>query len=108
VANGIVYVGSDDYNVYALNATTGSTIWTYGTLFYVDSSPAVANGVVYVGSEDNSFYAFGTITVPQPSPVIPEFPNRAVALTLIAAMVCATFAVIVAKKKRISWKTLQC
>jgi outer membrane protein assembly factor BamB len=110
----VVYVGSDDDNVYALNATSGLTIWTYGTLNLVDSSPAVANGVVYVGSNDDNVYAFGAITVPQPSPpvpssspTIPEFPNQALDLSLVAIMACAAFAVIAAKKKRINGKILQ-
>ena len=51
VANGVVYVGSDDHNVYALNATTGAKLWNYTTGGTCDSSPAVANGVVYVGSD---------------------------------------------------------
>jgi outer membrane protein assembly factor BamB len=29
VANGVVYVGSDDHNLYALNATTGAYLWSY-------------------------------------------------------------------------------
>ena len=59
VANGVVYVGSDDNNVYALSAKTGAKLWSYTTGNYVDSSPAVANGVVYVGSGDGKVYAFG-------------------------------------------------
>ena len=51
VANGVVYVGSFDAKVYALNATTGATLWTATTGGDVISSPAVANGVVYVGSD---------------------------------------------------------
>jgi hypothetical protein len=51
VANGAVYVGSIDYNVYALNAKTGAVLWSYTTGANVDSSPAAANGVVYIGSE---------------------------------------------------------
>ena len=31
VANGVVYVGSDDGNVYALNAATGAELWSYTT-----------------------------------------------------------------------------
>ena len=50
MANGVVYVGSGDGNVYALNAKTGALLWSYNT-GDVCSSPAVANGVVYVGSE---------------------------------------------------------
>ena len=35
VANGVVYVGSDDGNVYALNASTGAKLWSYATGDYV-------------------------------------------------------------------------
>ena len=51
VANGVVYVGSDDGNVYALNAATGAKLWSYAT-GKLESSPAVANGVVYVGTDE--------------------------------------------------------
>ena len=50
VANGVVYIGSDINNVYALNAATGAKLWSYRTSGVVFSSPAVVNGVVYVGS----------------------------------------------------------
>jgi outer membrane protein assembly factor BamB len=59
VANGVVYVGSGDDNLYALNAATGTPLWSYTTGGAVGSSPAVANGVVYVGSGDDNLYAFG-------------------------------------------------
>jgi len=59
VANGVVYVGSDDFYVYAFDARTGTQLWTYPTNSFIYSSPAVANGVVYIGSEDNNIYAFG-------------------------------------------------
>ena len=58
VANGVVYIGSEDFNVYALNARTGAKLWSY-TSYYVNSSPAVANGMMYVGSTDDNVYAFG-------------------------------------------------
>ena len=58
VANGVVYVGSDDNKFYALKTTTGEILWNYPTGDYVDSSPAVANGKVYVGSYDGNVYAF--------------------------------------------------
>ena len=57
VANGTVYVGSDDNSVYAIDASDGTTQWTVDTGDWVRSSPAVANGTVYVGSDDNSVYA---------------------------------------------------
>jgi eukaryotic-like serine/threonine-protein kinase len=59
VAGGVVYVGSYDYNVYALNARTGAKLWSYTTGYIVDSAPAVSNGVVYFGSADGNVYAFG-------------------------------------------------
>jgi eukaryotic-like serine/threonine-protein kinase len=58
VANGVVYVGSNDDNVYALDAATGARLWSYTTGDVVFAAPAVANGVVYAGSEDGNVYAF--------------------------------------------------
>jgi outer membrane protein assembly factor BamB len=62
VSNGVVYVGSTDFNVYALNASTGAKLWSYATGNQVGSSPAVANGVVYVGSDDYNVYALNAST----------------------------------------------
>ena len=56
MANGVVYVGSHDSHVYALNASTGAGLWRFAT-GVVCNSPAVADGVVYVGSL--GVYAFG-------------------------------------------------
>jgi outer membrane protein assembly factor BamB len=67
VANGVVYVGSEDGKLYAFDAvgsncsgtpTTCAPLWTATTGGPIDSSPAVANGVVYVGSGDGNLYAF--------------------------------------------------
>src|SRR5208282_1624897 len=62
VANGVVYVGSLDSNVYALNAKTGAKLWSYTTGSGVYSTHAVANGVVYVGSLDSNVYALNAKT----------------------------------------------
>jgi hypothetical protein len=62
VAHGVVYAGSADDSVYALNARTGAKLWSYATGGTVFSSPAVAKGVVYVGSYDNSVYALNAKT----------------------------------------------
>jgi outer membrane protein assembly factor BamB len=61
VANGVVYVDSNDGNVYALNAKTGAKLWSY-TTGNGESSPAVANGVVYLGSYDKKVYALNAKT----------------------------------------------
>jgi outer membrane protein assembly factor BamB len=48
VADGKVYVGSDDRNVYCLNASTGAKIWNYILAPVAFSSPAVYDGKVFV------------------------------------------------------------
>jgi outer membrane protein assembly factor BamB len=62
VANGVVYVGSCDSNIYALSASTGAKLWSYTTGGCIGgSSPAVVNGMLYVGSgyySDGNLYAF--------------------------------------------------
>ena len=64
VANGVVYIGSNDHTLYAFDAAGCSGInpcaplWTATTGNAIDSSPAVANGVVYVGSNDGKLYAY--------------------------------------------------
>jgi outer membrane protein assembly factor BamB len=62
VVNGVIYTGSHDGNVYALNASNGAKLWSYTTGGQVDASPAVANGVVYVGSEEENVYALNAST----------------------------------------------
>lgn len=63
VVDGVVYMGSGDSKVYALDAATGKTIWSTATgSQIVGSSPLVANGVVYVGSFDERLYALDAAT----------------------------------------------
>ncbi|HEX6316205.1 MAG TPA: PQQ-binding-like beta-propeller repeat protein [Gemmatimonadaceae bacterium] len=62
IANGIVYIGSGDQNVYALDAGTGALRWSFATGDVVHASPAVANGVVIIGSWDRNLYALDAQT----------------------------------------------
>src|SRR5882762_10133813 len=57
VANDIVYFGSGDTNIYALDAATGNLKWKFKTGDVVHASPALANGTLFVGSWDSYFYA---------------------------------------------------
>jgi len=51
-SNGVVYIGSTDSNLYAINPN-GTTNWTYKTRGAVKSSPALGrDGTVFVGSDD--------------------------------------------------------
>ena len=58
MANGVVYMASNDGSVFALDARTGGELWRRFIGDPVGSSPTVADGVVYIGSEDNYVYAF--------------------------------------------------
>jgi len=60
-ADGTVYVGSYDNNLYALNPATpgGVPKWAAPTGGNIESSPAIGkDGTVYVGSLDGKLYAF--------------------------------------------------
>ncbi len=56
-SDGVLFFGSDDGNVYAVDAATGRQNWKYSTGGPAPSSPAVADGRVYFGSYDGRFYA---------------------------------------------------
>jgi eukaryotic-like serine/threonine-protein kinase len=62
VAGGMVYVGSGDGNVYALDAESGVSRWKFQTGNVVHASPAVAYDTVYIGSWDSFFYALDAKT----------------------------------------------
>ena len=53
---GVVYVGSRDGRVYALDAADGSRTWAFPTGEPISGAPAVAGGTVYVGSLDGRVY----------------------------------------------------
>jgi eukaryotic-like serine/threonine-protein kinase len=57
VLNGIVYFGSGDGNVYAVEASTGSLVWKFATKGPVDSSPAVYGGALFISSLDGNVYS---------------------------------------------------
>ena len=62
VSDGIVYFGSGDGYVYAVDAASGTLRWKYQTGDVIHASPAIAAGVVYIGSWDSWFYALDAAT----------------------------------------------
>jgi outer membrane protein assembly factor BamB len=63
VAYGLVYIASDDGNVYALHSRTGKLVWKFATGHEIAAaSPTVANGVVYQASYDYNVYALDART----------------------------------------------
>jgi outer membrane protein assembly factor BamB len=57
VADGIVYIGSSDQSIYAVDVAKGTKQWSFRTEDAVEAPPLVLEGRVYVGSIDGFFYA---------------------------------------------------
>ncbi len=56
-ADGTIYIGSDDYNLYAVNPTTHTADWSFPTTLAVQSHPAVtSDGKICFGSNDSYLY----------------------------------------------------
>jgi eukaryotic-like serine/threonine-protein kinase len=62
VVDGVVYVGSTDGNLYAVDAVSGAQKWKFETKAWEVSSPAVAAGVVYFLSYDGHLYSLDSAT----------------------------------------------
>ncbi|PVX24059.1 MAG: hypothetical protein CW691_08730, partial [Candidatus Bathyarchaeum sp.] len=56
IVEGRVYVGSQDKNIYCIDARDGSLLWKFMTNTRIKSSVAVADGRVYVGPDDGYVY----------------------------------------------------
>jgi serine/threonine protein kinase len=55
--DGIIYVGSYDNNLYALNGATGEFLWKYPTEGGIVSRPVIYENNLYFGSEDKRLHA---------------------------------------------------
>ena len=62
MADGLVLIGSEDFYVYALNASTGEVRWKYETGLGIASSPAVLGDLAAIGSKDGFLYALDVQT----------------------------------------------
>lgn len=62
IVGGRVYIGSPDKNIYCLDATDGSVIWSYTTGNVVTTSPVVVNNKLYVISIHDKLYCLDAIT----------------------------------------------
>jgi outer membrane protein assembly factor BamB len=62
IANGIIYVGSRDGQLYAVQESSGQLLWSYKTTSWVESSATIVNNIVYFGSNDGTFNALNAKT----------------------------------------------
>ena len=86
VSHGMVYFGSYDTNLYALDAKRGEFRWKYATEGGISSSPAVWQDLVVIGSEDGVVYALDarrgtqrwTLRTPKPVRSSPRIEDRVI------------------------------
>jgi len=57
VADGKVFIGSEDKNLSVFDASSGALLWTVPTQGAVESSPTIDNGTVFFGCNDGNIYA---------------------------------------------------
>jgi len=56
-SNGNVYIGSDDGNLYCIDANSGINKWEFKTGGIIRCKPAISNGTVYFSSDDGNLYS---------------------------------------------------
>ena len=78
IANGVVYIGSIDGHLYAVDQETGKQKWKFKTLGsrQVTSSPTIANGLVYFGGFDGILYALDAETGTMKWNFLAEYERR--------------------------------
>jgi len=78
IVGDVVYVGTDDGHLLALDRLTGRTRWRYDAKSAVQSSPAVARGLVFIASRDGVVHAVhastGTVAWRRPTGASLPFP----------------------------------
>jgi len=62
IDNGLVFVGSADANIYAIELENGHQVWAYKTGDVVEAGPCVVESSVFVGSSDDFLYALDAKT----------------------------------------------
>lgn len=57
IANGLVYIGSEDSCLYAVEEKSGKLKWKFNTRGKINSSATVYDNMVFFGSYDGNYYA---------------------------------------------------
>jgi len=78
IVAGVIYVGTGDGDIHALDALTGAEIWQYETGSSIAGQTSIAGGVIYVGTRDGTIYAIGSSqSSPTPTPTPTPIPPTA-------------------------------
>ncbi|HEX6728658.1 MAG TPA: PQQ-binding-like beta-propeller repeat protein [Pyrinomonadaceae bacterium] len=59
IADGRVFVGSNDGRFYVLGLTNGAKLWEFNAGAPLSASPAIAKGRIVIGAQDGKLYCFG-------------------------------------------------
>lgn len=62
IVDGVVYVGSEDKHLHAIDAKTGKQKWKLATKTLIDASPVYDDGVVYIGTDGGVLLAVDATT----------------------------------------------
>jgi len=62
VADGLIFVGSNDGELYALEADSGAEVWQFTVGLPLDITPTVVEQTLYIGSKQGQFYALESLT----------------------------------------------
>lgn len=108
VVDGVLYVASEDGNLYSLDAKTGAEVWTAQLGAGSGSSPAFADGVIYIGDNSHDLHAIDAATgqelwkgtglgLTDPGPIVDG--------VLYAASADGTFQALQASDGEVLWRT---
>ncbi len=76
VANGVVYVGGYDRKLHALDAASGTHLWSFDEAKAgYSANPLVVNGIVYIGNRDGNMYAIGAHGTPDQGQLVWHYPT---------------------------------
>lgn len=62
LVDGVLYLGCNDGNMRAVNAASGSVLWSFSTVCGICGEPAVDSTTVYFGGQDGYVYALDRAT----------------------------------------------
>ncbi len=99
VADGMVFVPSNNKTLYAINASSGSLIWHVFAPGFLSNSSTIADGLLYIADDGKHLYAIGTPYTPavgsEPSPINMEL----IIIIVVAVLAVAGVALMLMRRK---------